>query len=171
MDGLYAGITNDDSGCISASCSVWPGSVATSPHSFRVQSLILSLGYYKTFAAGFLRLSKKNASRWIVYAELWMCVRLINQVVVSRRKRRAVKMMATVVLLFGACWAPFHLVSLLLDYGNTHTHTALIFCYSHTSGPLKACVWCLTLGFELFSTSGQIHAGGNSYNHFMTLIL
>lgn len=53
----------------------------------------------------------------------------------------------------------------------THTHTALIFCYSHTSGPLKACVWCLTLGFELFSTSGQIHAGGNSYNHFMTLIL
>lgn len=60
MDGLYAGITNDDSGCISASCSVWPGSVATSPHSFRVQSLILSLGYYKTFAAGFLRLSKKK---------------------------------------------------------------------------------------------------------------
>lgn len=48
---------------------------------------------------------------------------MINQVVVSRRKRRAVKMMATVVLLFGACWAPFHLVSLLLDYGNTHTHT------------------------------------------------
>ncbi|KAG7320909.1 hypothetical protein KOW79_015324 [Hemibagrus wyckioides] len=35
---------------------------------------------------------------------------------ITRRKRRAVKMMATVVLLFGACWAPFHLVSLLLDY-------------------------------------------------------
>ncbi|XP_060792600.1 pyroglutamylated RF-amide peptide receptor [Neoarius graeffei] len=35
---------------------------------------------------------------------------------ITRRKRRAVKMMVTVVLLFGACWAPFHLVSLLLDY-------------------------------------------------------
>ncbi|TSK72047.1 Pyroglutamylated RFamide peptide receptor [Bagarius yarrelli] len=35
---------------------------------------------------------------------------------ITRRKRRAVKMMATVVLLFGACWAPFHLVSLLMDY-------------------------------------------------------
>lgn len=74
---------------------------------------------------------KKNASRWIVYAELWMCVRLINQVVVSRRKRRAVKMMATVVLLFGACWAPFHLVSLLLDYGNTHTHSPNILLLSY----------------------------------------
>ncbi|KAI4890978.1 hypothetical protein NFI96_023543 [Prochilodus magdalenae] len=37
---------------------------------------------------------------------------------ITRRKRRAVRMMATVVLLFGACWAPFHLVSLLLDYGK-----------------------------------------------------
>ncbi|XP_062867818.1 pyroglutamylated RF-amide peptide receptor [Trichomycterus rosablanca] len=35
---------------------------------------------------------------------------------ITRRKRRAVRMMATVVLLFGTCWAPFHLVSLLLDY-------------------------------------------------------
>ncbi|XP_072518385.1 pyroglutamylated RF-amide peptide receptor [Salminus brasiliensis] len=37
---------------------------------------------------------------------------------ITRRKRRAVRMMATVVLLFAACWAPFHLVSLLLDYGK-----------------------------------------------------
>ncbi|KAL6470685.1 hypothetical protein MHYP_G00218040 [Metynnis hypsauchen] len=37
---------------------------------------------------------------------------------ITRRKKRAVRMMATVVLLFGACWAPFHLVSLLLDYGK-----------------------------------------------------
>ncbi|XP_046723128.1 pyroglutamylated RF-amide peptide receptor isoform X1 [Silurus meridionalis] len=37
---------------------------------------------------------------------------------ITRRKRKAVKMMATVVLLFGVCWAPFHLVSLLLDYEN-----------------------------------------------------
>lgn len=38
---------------------------------------------------------------------------------ILRRKKRAIRMMATVVLLFAACWAPFHLVSLLLDYGNT----------------------------------------------------
>lgn len=38
---------------------------------------------------------------------------------ILRRKKRAVRMMATVVLLFAACWAPFHLVSLLLDYGTT----------------------------------------------------
>ncbi|XP_030623840.1 pyroglutamylated RF-amide peptide receptor [Chanos chanos] len=37
---------------------------------------------------------------------------------ITRRKRHAVRMMATVVLLFAACWAPFHLVSLLLDYGQ-----------------------------------------------------
>ncbi|XP_066502816.1 pyroglutamylated RF-amide peptide receptor [Hoplias malabaricus] len=37
---------------------------------------------------------------------------------ITRRKKRAVRMMATVVLLFGACWTPFHLVSLLLDYGK-----------------------------------------------------
>ncbi|KAM6984930.1 pyroglutamylated RF-amide peptide receptor [Aplochiton taeniatus] len=37
---------------------------------------------------------------------------------ITRRKRRAVRMMAIVVLLFAACWAPFHLVSLLLDYGQ-----------------------------------------------------
>lgn len=37
---------------------------------------------------------------------------------ILRRKKRAIRMMATVVLLFAACWAPFHLVSLLLDYGN-----------------------------------------------------
>ncbi|TRY60828.1 hypothetical protein DNTS_003162 [Danionella cerebrum] len=37
---------------------------------------------------------------------------------ITRRKKRAVRMMATVVLLFAACWAPFHLVSLLLDYGQ-----------------------------------------------------
>ncbi|XP_073791218.1 pyroglutamylated RF-amide peptide receptor isoform X3 [Danio rerio] len=37
---------------------------------------------------------------------------------ITRRKKRAIRMMATVVLLFAACWAPFHLVSLLLDYGQ-----------------------------------------------------
>ncbi|XP_051959661.1 pyroglutamylated RF-amide peptide receptor-like [Xyrauchen texanus] len=37
---------------------------------------------------------------------------------ITRRKKRAVRMMATVVVLFASCWAPFHLVSLLLDYGQ-----------------------------------------------------
>nr|XP_015197319.1 PREDICTED: pyroglutamylated RFamide peptide receptor-like [Lepisosteus oculatus] len=37
---------------------------------------------------------------------------------ITRKKRRAVKMMATVVLLFAVCWAPFHLVSVLYDYGK-----------------------------------------------------
>ncbi|XP_026090423.1 pyroglutamylated RFamide peptide receptor-like isoform X1 [Carassius auratus] len=37
---------------------------------------------------------------------------------ITRSKKRAVRMMATVVMLFVTCWAPFHLVSLLLDYGQ-----------------------------------------------------
>ncbi|XP_064210003.1 pyroglutamylated RF-amide peptide receptor isoform X1 [Anguilla rostrata] len=36
---------------------------------------------------------------------------------ITRKRRHAVKMMATVVLLFAICWAPFQLVSLLSDYG------------------------------------------------------
>lgn len=57
---------------------------------------------------------------------------------VLRRKKHAIRMMATVVLFFAACWAPFHLVSLLLDYGNIkhfvlslpyyYTKTSLFFC-------------------------------------------
>ncbi|KTG06469.1 hypothetical protein cypCar_00026692 [Cyprinus carpio] len=49
---------------------------------------------------------------------------------ITRRKKRAVRMMATVVLLFAACWAPFHLVSLLLDYGTTKhlVHFPLAYC-------------------------------------------
>ncbi|XP_036384588.1 QRFP-like peptide receptor [Megalops cyprinoides] len=42
---------------------------------------------------------------------------------ITRRKRRAVRMMVTVVLLFGVCWAPFHLVSLLSDYGMLHLNS------------------------------------------------
>ncbi|KAJ8285942.1 hypothetical protein GJAV_G00032720 [Gymnothorax javanicus] len=37
---------------------------------------------------------------------------------ITRKKRHAVKMMATVVFLFAVCWAPFQLVSLLSDYGK-----------------------------------------------------
>ncbi|XP_041089393.1 pyroglutamylated RF-amide peptide receptor [Polyodon spathula] len=37
---------------------------------------------------------------------------------ITRKKRRAVKMMVVVVLLFVLCWTPFHLVSVLIDYGK-----------------------------------------------------
>ncbi|XP_066568641.1 QRFP-like peptide receptor [Amia ocellicauda] len=37
---------------------------------------------------------------------------------ITRKKRHAVKLMAIVVLLFAICWMPFHLVSLLSDYGK-----------------------------------------------------
>ncbi|KAK6468358.1 pyroglutamylated RF-amide peptide receptor-like [Huso huso] len=37
---------------------------------------------------------------------------------ITRKKRRAVKMMVMVVLLFAFCWTPFHLVSILTDYGK-----------------------------------------------------
>nr|XP_020460676.1 pyroglutamylated RFamide peptide receptor isoform X2 [Monopterus albus] len=35
---------------------------------------------------------------------------------ISRRKKRAVKMMITIVLLFTICWAPFHTVHMLFEY-------------------------------------------------------
>ncbi|KAM9395691.1 pyroglutamylated RF-amide peptide receptor [Salvelinus alpinus] len=35
---------------------------------------------------------------------------------ISRRKRRAIKMMITIVVLFTVCWAPFHTVHMLSDY-------------------------------------------------------
>ncbi|XP_056616799.1 pyroglutamylated RF-amide peptide receptor isoform X2 [Triplophysa dalaica] len=35
---------------------------------------------------------------------------------ISRKKRRAIKMMVTIVVLFTACWAPFHTVHMLFEY-------------------------------------------------------
>eukprot|EP00066_Takifugu_rubripes_P000636 XP_003961287.2 PREDICTED: pyroglutamylated RFamide peptide receptor [Takifugu rubripes] len=35
---------------------------------------------------------------------------------ISRKKKRAVKMMVTIVLLFTICWAPFHTVHMLFEY-------------------------------------------------------
>ncbi|XP_031171180.1 pyroglutamylated RF-amide peptide receptor [Sander lucioperca] len=35
---------------------------------------------------------------------------------ISRKKKRAVKMMITIVLLFTICWAPFHTVHMLFEY-------------------------------------------------------
>ncbi|XP_017338286.1 pyroglutamylated RF-amide peptide receptor [Ictalurus punctatus] len=37
---------------------------------------------------------------------------------ICRKKKRAVKMMITVVLLFTICWAPFHTVHMLFEYNN-----------------------------------------------------
>ncbi|KAM8765964.1 pyroglutamylated RF-amide peptide receptor [Rhynchonycteris naso] len=37
---------------------------------------------------------------------------------IARRKKRAVVMMVTVVALFAVCWAPFHIVHMMLEYSN-----------------------------------------------------
>ncbi|KAJ8406775.1 hypothetical protein AAFF_G00296910 [Aldrovandia affinis] len=37
---------------------------------------------------------------------------------ISRKKKRAIKMMITIVLLFTICWAPFHTVHMLFEYNN-----------------------------------------------------
>uniref|UniRef100_A0A672PQG9 Pyroglutamylated RFamide peptide receptor n=1 Tax=Sinocyclocheilus grahami TaxID=75366 RepID=A0A672PQG9_SINGR len=42
--------------------------------------------------------------------------REINKI--SRQKKRAVKMMITIVLLFTICWAPFHIVHMLFEYSK-----------------------------------------------------
>ena len=36
----------------------------------------------------------------------------------SRKKKRAVVMMVTVVALFAACWAPFHVVHMMVEYSK-----------------------------------------------------
>ncbi|KAJ8013572.1 hypothetical protein DPEC_G00031160 [Dallia pectoralis] len=41
---------------------------------------------------------------------------------ISRKKKRAVKMMITVVLLFTICWAPFHTVHMLFEYKNLENY-------------------------------------------------
>ncbi|XP_055032124.2 pyroglutamylated RF-amide peptide receptor [Misgurnus anguillicaudatus] len=42
--------------------------------------------------------------------------REINKI--SKKKKRAVKMMVTIVLLFTICWAPFHIVHMLFEYND-----------------------------------------------------
>ena len=36
----------------------------------------------------------------------------------SRKKKRAVVMMVTVVALFAVCWAPFHVVHMMVEYSK-----------------------------------------------------
>ncbi|KAB1282076.1 Pyroglutamylated RF-amide peptide receptor, partial [Camelus dromedarius] len=37
---------------------------------------------------------------------------------IARKKKRAVVMMVTVVALFAVCWAPFHVVHMMIEYSN-----------------------------------------------------
>ncbi|XP_068126369.1 pyroglutamylated RF-amide peptide receptor [Hyperolius riggenbachi] len=37
---------------------------------------------------------------------------------ISRKKKRAIIMMITVVVLFAVCWAPFHVVHMMMEYSN-----------------------------------------------------
>ncbi|KAM4808788.1 pyroglutamylated RF-amide peptide receptor [Rhinophrynus dorsalis] len=37
---------------------------------------------------------------------------------ISRKKKRAIIMMVTVVVLFAVCWAPFHVVHMMIEYSN-----------------------------------------------------
>ncbi|XP_033963070.1 pyroglutamylated RF-amide peptide receptor [Pseudochaenichthys georgianus] len=41
-----------------------------------------------------------------------------EMVKITRKKKRAVKMMITIVLLFTICWAPFHTVHMLFEYND-----------------------------------------------------
>ncbi|KAF7648466.1 hypothetical protein LDENG_00156580 [Lucifuga dentata] len=61
--------------------------------------------------------------------ELWICKRVGDASVLStmnhreinkiaRKKKRAIKMMITIVLLFTICWAPFHMVHMLFEYND-----------------------------------------------------
>ncbi|XP_015272586.1 PREDICTED: pyroglutamylated RFamide peptide receptor [Gekko japonicus] len=37
---------------------------------------------------------------------------------ISRKKKRAIIMMVTVVVLFAVCWAPFHVIHMMIEYSN-----------------------------------------------------
>ncbi|XP_074444535.1 pyroglutamylated RF-amide peptide receptor isoform X2 [Larus michahellis] len=37
---------------------------------------------------------------------------------ISRKKKRAIVMMVTVVFLFAVCWAPFHVIHMMIEYSN-----------------------------------------------------
>lgn len=37
---------------------------------------------------------------------------------ISRKKKRAIVMMVTVVFLFAVCWAPFHIIHMMMEYSN-----------------------------------------------------
>ncbi|XP_042134910.1 pyroglutamylated RF-amide peptide receptor isoform X2 [Peromyscus maniculatus bairdii] len=44
---------------------------------------------------------------------------------IARKKKRAVIMMVTVVALFAACWAPFHVVHMMVEYTRKHRNSGI----------------------------------------------
>lgn len=60
-------------------------------------------------------LSKINVFMYILLDK--RCLKMCSWCFVGhRKKKRAVKMMVTIVLLFTICWAPFHTVHMLFEY-------------------------------------------------------
>ena len=64
---------------------------------------------------------------------------------VERKKKRAVKMMVIVVLLFTVCWAPFHTVHMLYEYSKVYPRAGPIFRFFtfFTTVVKSACLNCL----------------------------
>lgn len=52
----------------------------------------------------------------------------------SRKKKRAVIMMVTVVALFAVCWAPFHVVHMMIEYSECFSFS---FDRSSSSFPVR----------------------------------
>ncbi|XP_065152650.1 pyroglutamylated RF-amide peptide receptor [Paramisgurnus dabryanus] len=86
--------------------------------------------HYATFILVFLFLLPLAAMLLIytrIAIKLWICKQIGDSSVVntmnhrevgkiSRKKRRAIKMMVTIVVLFTVCWAPFHTVHMLFEH-------------------------------------------------------
>ncbi|XP_057198983.1 pyroglutamylated RF-amide peptide receptor isoform X3 [Triplophysa rosa] len=85
---------------------------------------------YATFILVFLFVLPLGAMLLIytrIGITLWICKQVGDSSVlntmnhrevskISRKKRRAIKMMVTIVVLFTVCWAPFHTVHMLFEY-------------------------------------------------------
>ncbi|KAM4672107.1 LOW QUALITY PROTEIN: pyroglutamylated RF-amide peptide receptor [Amazona ochrocephala] len=62
---------------------------------------------------------------------------------ISRRKKRAIVMMVMVVLLFAVCWAPFHVIHVMIEYSNFEREyddvtVKMIFAIVHIIGFLNS---------------------------------
>ncbi|XP_059892850.1 pyroglutamylated RF-amide peptide receptor [Gadus macrocephalus] len=103
---------------------------------------------------------------------------------ISRKKKRAVKMMVIVVLLFTVCWAPFHTVHMLYEYSDLeekyeevtlHTIIAVVQAvgfFNSFNNPIvyafmndnfkKSCVSTLSLCLRKRGAPGRGHAAANA---------
>ncbi|CAL8310138.1 unnamed protein product [Boreogadus saida] len=103
---------------------------------------------------------------------------------ISRKKKRAVKMMVIVVLLFTVCWAPFHTVHMLYEYSDLekkyeevtlHTIIAVVQAvgfFNSFNNPIvyafmndnfkKSCVSTLSLCLRKRGAPGGGHAAANA---------